>query len=43
MERYSRDQCQAFNYHYQALKIRVDTNGYYKFTSNSFIHMYGYL
>jgi hypothetical protein len=43
MERYSRDQCQASNYHYQALKIHVDTNAFYKFSSNSSIHMYGYL
>jgi hypothetical protein len=43
MERYSRDQCQASNYYYQALKIRVDTSGFYKFKSNSSIHMYGYL
>jgi hypothetical protein len=43
MERYSRDQCQASNYYYQALEIRVDTSGFYKFTSNSSIHMYGYL
>jgi hypothetical protein len=42
MEHYFRDQCQASNYYYQALKIRVDTNGFYKFTSNSSIHMYDY-
>jgi hypothetical protein len=43
MEQYSRDRCQASNYYYQALTIRVGTSGFYKFTSNSSIHMYGYL
>jgi hypothetical protein len=43
MERYSRDQCQASNYYYQSLKFRVDTSGFYKFSSNSSVHMYGYL
>ena len=42
-ERYSRDQCQASNYHYEALQIHVKEDGIYQFQSISEIYMFGYL
>ena len=42
-DRYSRDQCQSSNYYYQALQMKIETSGIYRFQSNSAIRMYGYL
>jgi hypothetical protein len=42
-ERYSRDQHQSSNYFYQALQLKIATNGLFQFRGDSAIHLYGYL
>ena len=42
-DKYSRDQCQSSNYYYQALQMKTEISGIYRFQSNSDIRMFGYL
>ena len=42
-DRYSRDQCQSSNYYYQALEMKIETSGIYRFQMNNANRMLGYL